>query len=288
MKIHAFRVIQTGTISLDAVLTHIEQLPLEERLKAVGDSPLRIEQAVRAGDFWLIDFAGIKHEGPGRASVATPIEDFDLTEEEGFGHETAFCFNTQSSFLTLRYNHYGPRISRIQTYLYGFARSLSADPNSPNEGFAFSPVLKADAADRLNHMGIVKNIEISFYVPGVRAQQDGGGRQSLNSFLDNPLIGSAEKVRLQLSAGRARPSSIAVNHVKSMITDLLGVRDEVYDLKIIAQENEDAPKEPVDFIEARLEADIPVARVGRRYGLQERWAALRQAFNTWNANGQFA
>jgi hypothetical protein len=236
----------------------------------------------------LVDFAGIKHDGPGKVSAVTPIEDFDLTEEEGFGHETAMCFDTQSKFMTLQYNHYGPRISRIQTYLYHFARTLAVDPNNPNEGFGFTPVLKADAADRLNHMGIVKNIAISFYVPGVRAQPDGHGRQSLNSFLDNPLIGSAERVRLQLSAGRARPSSIAVNQVQSIVADLLGVRDDVFDLKVVAQENEDAPKEPVDFIEARLEADIPVARVGRRYGLQERWAALRQAFNTWNANGQFA
>jgi hypothetical protein len=287
MKIHAYKVIQVGNVSLAELFAHVVALPLDQRLKR-GFYPLRIEDAVPAGNFWMVDFTGIHHEGPGKASAATPVEDFDLADEEGYGHETAMCFDSQSEFMTLQYNHYGPRMARIQTYLYQFARLLAVDGHDPNlHGFGFTPVLKPDAAERLNHLGIVKNIDISFYVPGVRAQPN-EGRQSLNSLLDSPLVGSSERIRLQLSASRMRGTSLAVNHVKSLVTDLLGVRDEVYDLKITAQENEDAPKEPVDFIEARLEADIPVVRAGRRYGRPERWAALRQAFDTWAANGQFA
>lgn len=287
MKIHAYRVIQAGPISLSQVFEHINALPLDQRLIDVSGIPLRVEEAAPGTNSWAIDFAAIRHEGPGRAAIDAPIEDFDLEEEEGFGHETALYFNATNQFATLQYNHYGPRIARLQSYLYAFARRIAGDGlDATQYGFGFTPVLKADAADRLNHMGIVKNIEVSFYVPGVLAQPD-GERQSLNSFLDNPLMGSAERVRLQISAGRARATSLAVNHVKQLVTDLLGARDDVDALRITAQETEDAPKEPVDFIEARLEADIPVARVGRRYGRNERWAALRQAYDTWNANGQF-
>ncbi|MET4244607.1 DUF6731 family protein [Bradyrhizobium sp. RT10b] len=287
MKIHAFRVIQAGPISLQDVFSHIHSLPLDQRLIDSNGTPLRIEEAVPGTSVWSVDFAAIKHEGPGRAAFDAPIEDFDLEDQEGFGHETALYFDASMQFLTLQYNHYGPRIARIQSYLYYFARSLAGEGlDTTQYGFGFTPVLKADAADRLNHMGIVKNIEISFYVPGMLAQQN-TERQSLNSFLDNPLVGSAEKIRISLSAGRARAGSLAVNHVKQIVHDLLGARDDVDALNITAQESEEAPKEPVDFIEARLEADIPVARVGRRYGRPERWAALKQAYDTWNANGLF-
>lgn len=286
MKIHAFRVAEVGNVTLSAVIEHVSALPLEERLKEVNGVPLRIEEARQVGNVWLIDFASIRHEGPGRAAADAPIEDFDLAEEEGFGHETAACFNPQSSFMTLQYNHFGPRIARIQTYLFMWAVVLGGH-DLPDQGFGFTPVLKADAATRLGHMGIVKNIEISFHVPGVQAQAI-SDRQSLNSFLSNPLVGSAQKIRLQLSAGRARGASLAVNYVQQMISDLLGVREDVETLNISAQENEEAPTEPIDFIEARLEADIPVHRVGRRYGRQERWNALNQAFSTWSANGQFS
>jgi hypothetical protein len=78
VKIHAFRVIQVGGVSLDAVFEHLNTLPLEGRLKNVVDSPLRLEAAHKVGTFWYADFAGIKHDGPGRASATTAIEDFDL------------------------------------------------------------------------------------------------------------------------------------------------------------------------------------------------------------------
>jgi type IV pilus biogenesis protein CpaD/CtpE len=286
MKIHAFRVHQAGPISLHQVLEHIHALPLEERLIEISGVPLRVEESILGQDSWAVDFAAIRHEGPGRAAIDAPIEDFDL-QEEGFGHETAFYFDTATQFATLQYNHYGPRIARIQNYLYAFARRIAGDGLDITQyGFGFTPVLKADAAERLNHMGIVKNIEISFHVPGVMAQPD-GERQSLNSFLNNPLVGSADRIRIQLSAGRARATSLAVNHVRQIVTDLMGARDDVDALNITAQETEDSPKEPVDFIEARLEADIPVAKVGRRFGRDERLSALRQAYDTWNANEYF-
>jgi hypothetical protein len=287
MKIHAYRVQQAGPISLTQVLAHIHALPLDQRLVETTGVPTRVEEAVPGTDSWAVDFAAIRHEGPGRAAIDSPIEDFDLEEEEGFGHETALYFDAATQFATLQYNHYGPRVARIQNYLYTFARRLAGDGLDITQyGFGFTPVLKADASDRLNHMGIVKNIEISFYVPGVMAQPN-AERQSLNSFLDNPLVGSADRIRLQISAGRARATSLAANHVRQIVSDLMGARDDVDALNITAQETEDSPKEAIDFIEARLEADIPVARVGRRYGRSERWAALRQAYDTWNTNGYF-
>ncbi|WP_230534167.1 DUF6731 family protein [Microvirga roseola] len=291
MKIHAYRVIPRGEISLETVLSHLHGLPLEQRIRSTPVGSLRLEDSDNTGPFWLLDFGGISPHGPGRASASTPIEDFDLLEEEGFGQETAALYDPASGFMTLQYNHFGPRAGRIQAYLYKFARVVAGQaegeelPDAP-DGFTLLPVMKAETTSRLNHLGIVKRIEMSFYVPGVIENQ-GRQRPSLSSILDNPVVGSAEQIKLQIVAGRGRAATLAVAPVRQLVTDLLGVREDVVELSITARETEEAPSEPMDFIEARLQADIPIQRTGRRYGRRERWTALRQAFEAWRDNGQF-
>lgn len=253
-------------------------------MRNVSGSQIRLETAEPLGNYWLLDFGGIRHEGPGRASIDTPIEDFDLSEQEGFGHETAGCFDGQ--FLVLQYNHFGPRISRIREYLSLVSQELAGATGAGGEQiFSFVAVLKEDAHERLGQMGLVKSMEISFYVPGVVAN-NGSARPSLSGILSTPLIGTAAKVRIQVAASRDRGASLALNQVHQAIDDLVGLREDVSELQIVAKESEDAPSEPVDFLEARLEADIPVARTGRRYGRTDRWSALQQALETWRRNGQ--
>lgn len=288
MKIHAYNVSAQGAATLDTLFTQVQGYTLEQRLRSISGSEIRVEAAEQRNNLWFVDFGGIRPDGPGRASAATPIEDFDLDDTEGFAHETAALYDPASSFIVMQYNHFGPRSGRIQAYLSMLAREMgNGGPSTHPEGdgFAFFPVLKPSAADRLNSMGIVKNVEFSFYVPGVLAN-DGGQRQALGALLNNPLIGSADRVRIQLAASRDRAGSLAVNHVRQVVSDLLGVRDELFDLSVMAKETEESPTEPVDLVEARLEADIPVQRIGRRYGRDERWQVLQQAFATWRANGQ--
>jgi hypothetical protein len=98
-------------------------------------------------------------------------------------------------------------------------------------------------------------IEISFFVPGLLSHE-ASSQQSLSSFLDNPLVGSADRIRIQLSASRGRAASLAVNHARSIVSELIGIREDVLELHVLAKETEDSPSEPVDFINARLEADI--------------------------------
>jgi hypothetical protein len=128
---------------------------------------------------------------------------------------------------------------------------------------------------------------MTLYVPGLLAS-NASDRPSLGQLLNTPLVGSAETLRLQLSVSRGRGKSLSLNHVRQIATDLLGLRDDVSTLEITAMESDDAPREPIDLLQARLEADIPIQRTGRRYGRDERWAALRQTFAVWSSNGQLA
>lgn len=287
MRIHAYKVSKIGQTSLSDVLKYICAVPLSGRLRAIGTSSIRLEEASESGNFWSVDFGCIKHDGPGRASIDGPISDFDLEESEGFGHETALYFDKRSDYATLQYNHFGPRISSIQGYLSQIAREATQAADGGLEGLVFSPVMKAQAADRLSHIGIVKNIQVSVHVPGALASSENNGR-SLGQLLRNPLVGSAETLSMRLSVNSARGRSLSIEHVKELVGDLLGHRDDVQKLEIVAKENDEAPREPIDLLEARLEAYMPLERTGRRFARETRLSALRQCFSAWVSNGQFS
>ena len=125
MKIHAYKIEPRGDISLDQVLRHINEIPFEERLRTVSNGDIRLEIGNRAGNFWTLDFGGIRPDGPGRASATMPIADFDMNADEGFGQETAAVYNVATGFMALQYNHFGPRHARIQGYLFRFARAAA-------------------------------------------------------------------------------------------------------------------------------------------------------------------
>lgn len=288
VKIHAYKITPRGKLSLDQVLTHIAALPLTDRLRGTGDSALRLESANRSGQLWTLDFGGLRRDGPGLGSQSEPITDFEMTEDEAFGQETAALFNVETGFMTLQYNHYGPRHSRIQNYFFRFSRKIAGfeeDVAADNDhGFTLSPVVKRDHVELLNRAAIVKNLEVSVYLPGL-FQAEGSERASLSSILDNPLTGNAERVRFQVRAPRRRGASLNVTAIRQFVGEMLGHHENVGALEVTIREVEEGPSEPLDFLDARLEMDVPVARVGRRYGKNERWAALREAMDHWAANG---
>ncbi|MFO1159323.1 MAG: DUF6731 family protein [Reyranellaceae bacterium] len=288
MRIHAIHVEPRGEARLGDVLTHIESLSLRRRLQTVSGTPMRLESVNRSGRFWLLDFALIRPNGPGRAASSAPIVDFDLNADEGFGEETAALYDPRSNYMSLQYNHFGPRQARIEAYLNRFASALDDDHEESELGFDLDPVLTADAADRLSHMQIVKSIEATIHVPGIAARPE-SRRRSLSSLLEVPVVGHAQTVSIQVSAGRRRHQSLSIPQVRRAISELLGMRDDVRTLSIVAKESEDGPREPIDFLEARLEMDIELRAIdrGRRYPLEERIAVLRQAFDLWREQGHF-
>lgn len=136
-------------------------------------------------------------------------------------------------------------------------------------------------------MGVVKNLEITVNVPALK-ESELATRPSLASILNHPLVSSSDTLRIQLSVSRRRGKSLALNHVRTIASDLLDARDDVSKLEIVAKEDDEAPREPLDLLEARLEADPPILLRGRRAAREDRWQAIRQTLDIWHANGQLA
>ena len=255
MKIHAYKVVPRGQFALGDVLEHISGLSLEERLRTVAEGDIRLEAGNRAGRFWTLDFGGIRPDGPGRASRLRPIVDFEMNEDEGFGQETAALYNTQSGFMTLQYNHFGPRHGRIQGYLFRFARLLAGlaedVPTDDDHGFTLVPVLKRDAIERLNDANVIKNIDVQVFVPGI-LHADAARRRSFSAILNHPIFGNVESFQFRLAAPRRRGESLDVNELRRLATELLGLGDDVSTLQMTIKEAEEDPSEPLDLLDARL------------------------------------
>lgn len=287
MKIIAFKVHERSDISLDNVLNYIKMLPYEERFYRTSNGNVRLEKAVRSqSGNWHLDFTKIRTSGPGKTPLAAPIEDFELNDGDGFGEETAVYYDKELSVIIMQYNHYGPRAPSISSYLYAFSRKISKKPvnidkNEEKDGFNLIPIMKPDARDKLQHMKLARSMVFSIHIPGINTDEI-NQNQSLGKILDNPLVAQAETLKVEIKASKKRDASLPLSLIKDAVRSLLGERANLTELKIVAREDEEAPAAPIDFLEARLQADVPLVLHGaQRYPLEERWEALQRTFQSW-------
>lgn len=292
MKIHAYRVTQRGTVPLPALLEFLQQRDHEGRVATLAEATVTLEEVTRDNlGNWRMDFAKLRQFGPGRASLTRPIASFDLDEDESFGEETAVYYDPSLEYMVIQYNHHGPRFNAIESYL--FDRLLvyrgqhgGGDVTVNGNGFGVIPVLRPDTSARLQRMSLVKKLEFTAYVSGLSLDSH-QAQPSLRQILNGPLVESAESITVCLNAGRSRASSLSLARARELIGELLGMREDISQLRIEGRDDEDAPREPLDLLEARLQADIPVPRgTDHRYGRAERWAALKQAFDVWRGDGK--
>jgi hypothetical protein len=158
-------------------------------------------------------------------------------------------------------------------------------PSDADHGFTLAAVVKRDSVERLNKVAIVKYLEVSVFLPGLAHIAD-SRKRSLAGILASPIIGNAEELRFQIKASRQRGASLNIGAVRQYVGEMIGLGDEIGTLEVIVKEVEEAPSEPLDLLDARLQIEVSVERAGRRYGRNERWAALTHALDTWAAQRQ--
>ena len=253
---------------------------------------MRLEDATKTNHGeWLLDFVKIRTSGPGKVSPSKPIEDFDMDDDDGFGEETCGFYNPALECLILQYNHHGPRPADIQSYIYRFCRAVSGkteadEPADASDGIGLIPILRQDAYERLQRMGIVKRLTLTVQVPGILAS-NAGRMQALGQLLDNPIVASAQTVKLEITADRTRQNSLSVEGVKQVVTQALGLREDVSRLAVSGREDEIGPSEPIDLLEARLQANMSLhLGTAQRYERVDRFGAVRRAHDLWSDGGQ--
>jgi hypothetical protein len=287
MKIFAYRVAQKGPRSLNRICDLLKAADFEDRF--FGGSPVRLEEAATREGFLVMDFSRERGgHGPGKMSRAAGLSDIALKAGESFGEDTAIAFDPLSGFAAMQYNHYGPRTTAIEDYLYAYDLSLGGQP--PREdgerdedrfGFKFGALLKHDAAERLQRMGIIHEIEFSVSVPGVRAADLEAGR-SLGDVLRVPLPPGIETISITMTAAAGRDGALGRGGALGIVNDLQRVGASVKHALIKGRPTRDDPIDRIDLVNERISKDenLELGR-SKRYSRADRWGALTRVLRSW-------
>lgn len=295
MKILAYRVHQHGDVTFPELLSALSNLPIAERVFEGKASGLRLEDFRDEGDHVYADFAVKRFgHGPGRISDNERIAEIALAPGESFGEDTGVLFHRPTASLIVQYNHVGPRLTRIQHYLY--AAHLQADGRRRKPrgaagqayGFGMGAILKPGAVQKIRDMGLVREFEFEIAMPGVGRADLAAGR-SLSAVLDAPLPDGIERLRIAMVANSSRDSHMDRNAVMGFINDLLAARQIVQSANVKGREFDLAKTEDLSLLDEQLDIELEVrVGAGGRAAQADRWRALQVALDGWLQNGDIA
>ncbi len=131
-------------------------------------------------------FCRVRRSGLPQLERAGQISNLDLPAESGLLEAIHVVFFPQTNIVGAEYNHYGPRVSRLGSYLYD--KSNKAVPRA-----VFLSLLRGDAAEQLERLTDMRLLEFSIRPPFVdfvrQANQSLGDAFAANSrVLENPEI----------------------------------------------------------------------------------------------------
>lgn len=284
MNVHLFKVVKSqGARPLTEVLAELQLMSLEERLRSVGINDMRLELAERpAADqkYWKLDFCKLRTQGPGRAGRQEVTKSFALGEGERFSEETALVYDAETEFVSLQYNHYGPRAQAIADYLSIFVPQgesysllLQLDPTAQARlkskkqftrlVYKVAPAKLSDAWKR-NNVSMYKAIE---------AQQTTYG---------------GDWVCVEVALEQRSPTSLKLlDKIKGVIGLANEGDDAVRQLEIAGR---DAAGENIDVVDLLTEKLVLSYKglpqdEGFRVSAIDRWKCLEEAMRTWRSKG---
>jgi len=288
MKVHLFRVhSQPVGERLETALAAAAAMPIEERLRLIGQREMRLESALaphtrgNASPYWLADFTTLRFEhGPGKASRTAPIAGFALDVDEGFGEETAMLYDPDTRHVVIQYNHHGPRAGSIQEYLSSVIQDVA-------RSYEFQLRMDEQAEVRLAQRQVIKKLHFKIAPPRMSAGMRHAGVSIERALeLSQDLGGQSIEVvisagRGQLANGRAHQMLGALRRVLAM--DLTDGHGAVETLKVHARANVDDESEVINLLMPKIEQEIGDLQMGadRRYTRRSRWDGLLRARNGW-------
>ena len=283
MKIHAYKIVTDNGEKLGNLLAFIKSHSEVDRIRDTPTSRMRFEDGAQArnGSSWTLDFTKFRDAGPGKAPENAPNLDFDLGPDEYFGEETAAIYVPATDCLVVQYNHHGPRVAAVESYLNIFTYEARQAGKTNIKDITLRACAQRDTANRLHKASIVKRLEFTLHVPGV-SQTPSKKRKAFGAFLKMPIVSSSQTINVKVSAGHSHTLNVA--EVKSFIAEAMGLDDGVTQLKVRTKENSWDSAELLDLLETRLEIEKPlVPSRKKRHDRNQRWSVLRSAYDEWIA-----
>jgi hypothetical protein len=291
MNVNLYKVTRgTGVAPLEELLAFAASLSLEDRLRRVGSYDTRLEHIAppnsegNTSDWWLLDFVKLRYEqGPGKAGRSTPIQGFDMDDDQGFGEETAVLYDPATKYMLVQYNHHGVRASRIEDY-------LNQMHHNPDNASYYTLKLKLDESSevrlaRKQHIAKVHFKIDASQMSAALCEADVGLTRALE------LTEMQDGQTLEITISAAKGKNLRTKAIRSLVDALRGVRvdDEennnttLRQFDIQGREDEFGKKEAINMLAPKLQTTIDQLSLGpdRRYTILSRWIGLQRARRGW-------
>lgn len=269
---------------LDAVIAELQDKPLEERIRRCGLTDVRLEAVERRRignahqDVWLLRFSRLRDDNwPGVISTTEAARDLELDEDELLSEETSALIDPTNKRMTIQYNHFGVRASKVQGYLNTESGSVL--------GYQFFPVLNNEAMEKYRRKQIVTSLDAT--IDGINeadiALFEGS---AIAQSVGQSIQARTTKMRFAFSVdARIKTNKIDRGLVDGLVARIMrrnGDNDRL-EVKVKAEEND--ATETLQLLDAlklsEYNADEIGRTVGRRYDADDLNNILVQAHTEW-------
>jgi hypothetical protein len=291
MNINLFQVSrEPNTADLIDLLDQVSTLQLEDRIRPMSFGQMRLDviaqpgSAENASPYWLLDFTKLRFDhGPGRVGRTTEISGFDLSDDEGFGEETAALYDASHNCMLVQYNHHGVRAASIEAYL----NAISHVPDGVS-GYKLAIKLDPSAEIRLAQKNFITKIRYKIATGRLtEAHREAG--LSLREALALSEEQRGGSIEVTISAPRRE--NLLTTSARSTIHALqqMVAADRQQDTRVVTQFEIEGRLDVVDRADAinMLTPKLNVAVDGlllgddRRYTRRSRWDGLLRARRGW-------
>lgn len=280
MKVYAYKVSlrDEWTHSLESAFRVAGEAPLENRLRQLSSSRIRLEDVLFSNNLVFANFVLFRSgSGPAIVSDSSHLAEIDIQDDQYFGEDTACLYDPDTRYILIQYNHHGPKASAIQEY-------LSHQEEDRVHSYSFAPKLSESSERAIQNLALVSRVEVSFaapYLTNLSNPRDLSFGQAVN------LAEAHGANTMSLVIGNRKGLALAA--VKELIVGLYTAAscgEGVRRLTINAQVDDTSPRETIDLIADRLchQAEVPLG-AGRRYSTRDRWSTMAAALRLWTRSG---
>jgi hypothetical protein len=276
MRIDLYKFTHPLTFDLAARLQEIEALELSRRNRDIGADFVRLEAMEIDGSLCLTDFVKVRTQhGPAKAAPSSPVCGFGLTDDEGFGEETALLWDSSNDWCVIQYNHYSLRAATIADYLARFDRDHPAE-------LEFQPKIDEQVHAKLRTKKIVTKVLLTVAPKKIDDKEFEMGA-SLGEAVKLLKTSDGDQIEIVISTRRRKKGlEFDLGAFEKWVTQLGREKDGIHSARITAKERAIDRSEVLDLLHHHVttEADLQPGP-DKRYPRTDRWKALRAAHRAW-------
>jgi hypothetical protein len=252
-KFHLFKL--TLEFREDTAYQNFEEILVEDprvlHILAKNGNPFRLDGKVKkanhlySGTFCLIQ----KNELPIKAYLdKDPEKLLDDADEGGLGHYTSFLYDSTNNIIAIQFNKNGISANGIISY---FIRNYKI------KDIILEPIINPDKIEKLLEMSSISSFEISVARPEHFTGFNNSNKDfgEMNKIAD---ITKASTIKLTVSVGYQKKSSLDKNSIISYVNNLLGRNQalEVKKIEIKGKETDDDNIQTLDLITNKVYIEV--------------------------------